>query len=301
MSNPTSGADKSDAAGRFPQIFAAEGAIFDVLEKDSGGSTIATYLNVVSLGSNTGALSRDFTTSRFQARGAGGTTYVEAGDPTGDDVGGTMQIGGWNGTAADLITLAATLVNVTGRLKENSKKLPGTVYAENQTFSTVASVIIPLTADPAGVRGFHIDVADLMFSATVPNLNAVFSYDNGATYKTGSTDYEGLVFIVGAGTTSVGANTAGSLALVIGGHSPANKPAKISIDIICPDSGLDHTVIESRFTGYDNTGTPIPLSQQGANFGKGGYGRPTHMKLVPSSGNISGQWRLIPQRGFGET
>lgn len=298
MTNPTSGTDKSDAAGRFGQIFTAEGAIFDVLLKDALGNTVASYVNVVSLGSNTGALSRDFITSRFQARGAGGTTFIEVGDPTGDDVGGTGQIGGWLGTQADLITVNAALLNVVGRIKENGKKLASTVYTEATAFTTAATVDITLPNDPTGVLAWEIEFWDFVQSANA-NLYARVSYDNGANYKSGAADYlsHAALFAV-AGITITADLTEAQATLAVDIQGTTALPGNGIIRVITPPSGSNGTRIEGTLKGISHTGA---LGQSFFNaYAKGGYGKATNLRLFAASGTITGKYLVRPLRGFGD-
>lgn len=295
MSNPTTGADKSNASGRFPQVYAAEGAIFDIIMKDSVGSTVYTELSVISLGSNTGTLSRDFTTSRFQARGSGGTTYIEAGDPVGDDVGGTMSLGGWNGTPADLITLIGTIVNVSGRLKENNKKIPGTVYTEATSFSGATSVVIALPNDPTGVRGWQIDLLDFALTTVDDALLARFSYDGGATYKSGATDYAYYSTYSGGFNNITGD---ASMALFTTIEHTAVPKGRATLRVFSP-LGSDAAIVEATASLYSSAGGLFYF--QASAFGLGGYGRPTHIKLFCNTSQMSGIYRVIPERGWGET
>lgn len=302
MSNPTTGADLSDSAGRFPQVFAAESLTFDILLKSSaGGATIASYLNVVTLGSTSGSLVRDFTTSRFQARGSGGTTYIEAGDPVGDDIGGTMRLGGWNGTQADLATLDTTLLNVTGRIKENSKKLIGTVYTEATTFTAVASVDITLPNDPTGVRAWDVEVFDYSQSGNA-NLQARFSYDSGSTYKAGAADYgwmydlatspAAVASISGASATDTNIYLAGNL------NSAANRLGMVKLRIVTVNSGNDATLMDTRAVGIINTGAYSTFT--GFGFGGTTYGRATNLRLLVSANTMTGKYLVRPLRGYGE-
>lgn len=301
MSNPTSGADKADSAGRFPQIYAAEGAIFDILEKDAGGSTVASYLSVVSLGSSTGSLSRDFTNSRFQARGSGGVVFIEAGDPLGDDVGGTMTIGGWNGTQADLVTINAALVNIVGRLKENSYKIPGVVRSEAVSFSAATNIDIPLTNDPTGAIVWDIDIWPFKLSATGVGVTVRFSYDGGGTYVSTSTYYSILTLAQQAGTpaetTIQTAATSGQILSAANTTSPVSIAGMMKLRVGTPNSGSDSTTVMGEAITFGSAGN-LETTRFGVANTTGG--RATHMRLTIGSGNATGIYRVSPQRGFGE-
>jgi hypothetical protein len=302
MTNPTTGTDKSDANGWFPQVFMAEAVTVDILLKDAAGVTLASYVNVISLGSDTGSLVRDFTNSRFSARGSGGTVYLEAGDPTGDDVGGTGVLGGWNGTQADSWAINAALVNVIGRFKENSKKLPSITYADLTTAAAAAFVALPLPNDPTGIRMWEYDLFDIVLSAASANITAVLSYDAGASYKTGAADYAYGNLWNNLTVPSSSADDADTAMLLgTGVKTPANIPAFMTLNIVTPNSGANATQVWGQITGYDNNSTATPRTQAFGAFGLGGYGRATHIKLVPSSGTIALASRLQTHRGTGDT
>lgn len=295
MTNPTTLTDKSDAAGRFGQVFTAENAIFDVLLKDALGNTVASYVSVVGLGANSGTFVRDFTNSRGSIRGAGGTVYFEAGDPTGDDVGGTMSLGGWLGTQADLITLNAVLVNITGRLKENGKKIPGTIYTEATSFSGATSVVIALPNDPTGVRGWQIDLLDFALTTVDDGLRARFSYDGGATYKSGATDYAYYSTYSGGFNNVTGD---AEMALFTTIEHTAVPKGRATLRVFSP-LGSDAAIVEATASLYSSAGGLFYF--QASAFGLGGYGRPTHIKLFCNTSQMSGIYRVIPERGWGET
>lgn len=300
LSNPTTGADKSDASGRFPQIFAATGSLFDILQKDASGVTLKSYVSVPSQGVSTATLGLDFTSSRTQFRGSGGVSYWEAGDAAGDDIGGSLSIGGWNGTQADEIELQAVVVSVNGRFKEQMFKIPGTVRQEAVTFTGVASVAIPLTNEPSGVRLFDIDILDLVLSAlgTAPaSLSITFSYDGGSTYI--ATGYEWSIngnyvtTAVRGGTTYIAVDTAGHIADAMastGGH-----PGMIRMSVQTSGGGTaaigqvaGEVYVGGRYSGAFTVNCNTS-------------GRATHMKLTTSAATMAGIYRVVPQRGLGET
>lgn len=298
MSNPTTGSDKADSAGRFPQIFAQPNTLFDILEKDAGGSTIAAYLSVSSLGTVTGSLVLDFTTSRGQIRGTGGVTYFEFGDASGDDVGGTGVIGGWNGTQADLITVNAAIFNITGRIKENSFKIPGVVRQEAVAFTGVGFVVIPLTNDPVGVRLFDVDVLDLIFSTTA-TLTVTFSFDDGSTYA--AAGYRWAISVSYASTnapTGSGSDTAGHISDALG--AVAAVPALLRMCVTTPNSGNNGTIAQGQLAGFSNGGSAFETTTFTV-IGPASLSRASHMKLIVSAGTFAGVARVAPQRGFGET
>lgn len=302
MSNPTSGADKADSSGRFPQVFAASNLLFDILLKDAGGVTLASYLNVPSLGAAVSTVSLDFTTSRLAFRGSGGVSLIEGGDATGDDVGGQLTLQGWLATQADVITLNGAKVNVVGRLKENDYKIPGVVRQDDVVFTAVSSVAIPLTNEPTGVRMFEVDIPDLTLSVSsvsATNLTITFSFDSGATYI--AADYEWAIngsWLTTAVLLGSASDTSGKIASAI--DHPGNTANLLRMTIATQPSGATAGTVaqgrysgnvhsNGRYTGNFTVNTPATAA-----------GRATHVKLTCSSGTMTGIARVVPQRGFGD-
>ena len=303
LSTPASNPVVADANGIFPMWYAPEGSLYDLNLKTSGGVLIRPYLAIAAVGSQTGSISRDFGTSRFAARGAGGVTYVEAGDATPDNVGGKMTLGGWAGTQADEIDINAALVNVLGRLKENGFRLPGVVRTAAGTFSGATSVVIPLTNDPTGVRAWDIEIIDLLTTGNPESFQLTFSYDGGVSYVT-SAVYRSVTLYAYATTSAVtGTGAAGGNAQVgLTLMSPTNVPALLRMRVVTPDTGSLATVGFGQIMGVTANATNAPTIQDFAFTAGTGSGRATHMKITAgSAGNLSGTYRVIPQRGFGET
>lgn len=294
LTNPVT----ADSLGFLPNIYLSDSSNYDIAEMTSGSVLIRTFDDVPALGSDSATLLKDFTNSRFQVRGSGGTIYVEAGDASPDNSGGVGRMGGWAGTQADSWTLDAATANATGWLKERSKKLPGIVQTEATSFSAASTVDIPLTENVDGVRAWEVVVFDLIQSAAA-NLQVRFSYDGASNYKSGASDYNDRKY--GATGGASGGAAGSEIDLTVSSTTPTNTPGMLKIRIITPDSGSNMTLLWSEAAIYDNAGTPIPDIQLASGFGLGGYGRATHMRLLPSSGTITGKYRVTPLYGFGET
>jgi hypothetical protein len=272
MSNPTSGADVSDAGGWFPQIFAADGSTFDITLKDANGVTVKSYVDVPVVGEGAGAFIRDFGSSRVSIDNSGGTIRLAAGNAAGDDVGGNLSLGGWNNTQADAITLDGAATNTTGKLTVGGKKLPGVVVSET-AFSAQSTVVVAVPNDPAGVTAFDIEFFNIT-SSGASTLDCTFSYDNGATYA--STGYGG-----------------GSLAAGMGGNATT-----LRLRLITAASGLNHSAI---FGTAVQPGAATPLTTVcRSHVGGGGENRVTHVKFVPNAGTLTGKYRVVPVYGSGD-
>jgi hypothetical protein len=282
-------------------VFLADGN-YDVAFLDASSVFVVGWEDVPALGADGASFTKDFTNSRFSIRGSGGTVYLEAGDATPDNVGGTMRIGGWNGTEADLITVDAALFNVDGIIKESLKKLQGVVQTEATTFSAVASVDIPLTNTPTGVRGWEITVFDLLMGSA-STLNGRFSYDNGATYKSGAADYLSTIqnAFASGGTPVVAAATTTFMNLAANESlaNTANRPGVIRMSVWTPNSGSDSTVCEGSVSAYNNT-SGVAGKWLFTGFGVGAFGRATHFRLLANAGTMSGKYRVVPLRGTGD-
>jgi hypothetical protein len=307
LSNPTSGSDVSDAGGWFPQIFAAEGTIVDITLKNSGGTTVKTYVDVPFVGEDVGDFTRTVSgNGRFKLTGSGGGVSLQAGDADPDNTGGTLTLEGWAGTQLDSLTLDSATTNTTGRLTENGKDLSGVIQTEATTFSAVTSVDIPLTESPDGVRAWKVTIFDFTVTASA-SVQYKASFDGGATVKSGASDYDFASLVQEASVAvATGDEAAAGGTNVIGDGSittPTNRPGRIEFEIITPNSGSDSTLIIGRYFLHDSQATPVPCIGMFATWVRGGYGRMTHLRLVQATGaqTMSGKYRVERLYGFGET
>lgn len=242
--------------------------------------------------------------------GAAGEVFLRIGDPSPDDIGGTLRIQGWDGTQADEIELKADEVKVAGDLTvKGGKKLPGYVATPATTFTAVSEVIVALTESPADVRSFVVDVFDLSNSAAgiLPALQ--FCYDgSGTVFKSGASDYAFSAQVtdqVGGGFVNSVHDDAHTHIQLMGspGLAPlANKPHWLRLEIITPESGAGATIVRSTLTGYDDGATDFPTVIAAAGYGLGGYGRATHVRLFIASGGgtLTGKYRTEVRLGFGD-
>lgn len=301
MTNPTSGADVSDAGGWFPQIFATEGTLVDITLKNSAGATVKTYVDVSFLGSNTGEFERTLADdTRFSVRGSGGVVYMEFGDPSPDNSGGTAVIGGWVGTQADLITVNAALFNVIGQIKENSKKLFGVVATEAVTVTAQTSVDIALPNLPAGTRAWEIEIFDFSISGSgVGGLLLQMAYDSAPTTFVAA-GYSG--FCTNANSTSgVTLSTVGTTEISLIGSlgGAANQLGVGRIRLITPNSGSDAVKVSSNIEGINNLGQF--LNVQANAYGPTVAGRLAAVRLSLNGVNtFSFKYLVRSLRGYGE-
>lgn len=303
LSVPLTNPVVASASGITPMIFAAEGTTVDIQYLTSADVPVSgrSYEDMVFLGSDTGTFTRTLAdNTRFSVYGSGGVVYVTVGDASPDNTGGTLELSGWLGTQGDTATIGFALVNVTGRLKEQGKKIPAVVYTEATTFAAATSVDIALPNDPTGCRAWEVELFDLVCSAA-GNLRAVLSYD-GSTFKTGASDYhyQCLTSVNGSVTSTAAAATA-FVDLAVGFGPPAGTPGTAKIEVLTPNSGTDAPVIRARVDGFSTTAGGTPSLHICGGHGLGGYGRVQIIRVSKSSGTIAGKYRVAPLRGYGET
>lgn len=152
----------ADSAGRFPEIWSADGGTYDLKWTDAGGTQIELFQGIQALGSAaSGAIMRDFgADGRFNLESRGGTTYLEGGDPSPDNLGGAMRLGGWEGSQLDILTIDAATVLITGTLSGTVQR--GAIAG--LTLSTAGSsatfgVSVGQATDSAGAVSMPLSVA----------------------------------------------------------------------------------------------------------------------------------------------
>lgn len=290
-----SGVNASDAEGYFPQWFAAEGGLFDITVKDSDGATVPdrSYVSVPALGSDTATFTRDFAASRLRARNVGGVVYIETGNASGDDVGGSGRLAGWSGTQGDDLTLDYATVNTTGAFTEGGKSLPGVIATGRTAFTAVASVAIALPNSPAGVLAWEVD-AFLTGLSTIGKLSLTFSTDNGATYLATGYIIEILDAVQATATAADSATSKMELHYSVAGNGVGQ-----------PGGLVQARIIQPYITGalYVTASTLVLSAGGHAVLGRaGGFvtaaARVTHVKLSVDAGTITGAYRVMPLRGF---
>lgn len=295
--------------GYLPQFFAAEGTVVTGAFLDASNVEITgqAFVSAVFVGQNTGTIERDFTNSRVTISGAAGIVSIEAGDPSPDEIGGKLRLGGRAGTQADTISLDAATTNTTGLLTVNGKKLSGVVATAATTFSAVSTIDIALPQTLTGTRAWKVTIFDIITPASPGNNNfsVRLAYDSVPTFKSGAADYaySHIGYDVGVPGVSESRSAGASSGLLNGNANmltTTGKPARIELDIITPASGTDPTVIETRIMGYNQAGTPMPYRATGVMLGLGGYGTATYLRIILSAGTVSGKYRVEALRGYGE-
>ena len=311
MTTPRANPVVANSAGELPFFFLADGA-YDCAQLDASDNLLDSQDDVPAWGETSGVFSRTLPgNGRIKITGDAGAVMIQAGDPDPDNVGGSLTIEGQAGTQLDTLTLDAAAVNAgtsAGALKENSKKLAGVVSTEATTFTAASTVDIELTNSPTGVRAWEVEIFDFVNSGATVTLGLLFSYDGGATYKAGASDYAyGLEPYYATGGSTLGtAVRDDAAAFILLNQTPlpivtANRHW-LHLDILTVNSGTEATLVRSDLMSADDNTPAYPRRALGAGYGRGGYGRATHVRVYIQigAGTLTGKYLLRPKRGYGE-
>lgn len=306
MSTPLTNPVVADANGWLPAIFAAEGS-YDIAHLSAGGVVLKSWEDWPTYtASGAGNIERVLSGSRVLIDGGDiGTgptgVRINAGSPSPDDVGGYLRLGGWEGTQGDELDVDFATVDFLQpkSFHEDGKRLSRLLQTAATSFTTQASVAVPLTNDPLGTRRFKVTFYDLDFSSDVAVIQLRLAYDGVPTLKSGANDYGWNYVQDGAAASTDNLDT--RIVIHTTSYSSATNPVIIEFDLITPDSGSANTVLWGWFVGA-NEGSTVnpPVLTNFTGIGYGAYGRATHVALVPSTGTVSGSYRVEQGRGFGE-
>lgn len=308
LSNPV----VANSAGRFAQVFVADGATFDVRVKTSADVAItdASWDDVPGLGETPDSLSRDFGAGgRFQVSGAGGTITLAAGDASPDNSGGDLEVEGWGGTNLDTLAIRSDDITFTPGtvhdeggpdltipgeiLQEDGKRSPDLIWSEG-SFSAAANFIIAL---PSGYNALEIEIVELVAATGGQTLTMQFSFDNGATYKSAAADYEWATFAVPSATaTNDGGNGTYIPTSVV--QNSAIYPTIVKFRLIASSTANVATLVEGSISSSQGS---APSTTFFVGHSLNTYGRATHIRGQMTSGNITGRYRVVAKRGLGGT
>lgn len=310
------------AGGVFAQIYAPLGTQFDIALLNGTGGLVRQWLAVDALGSDANTFERIFSGARVQLHagdigdGTIGLNF-EAGDPSPDDIGGTMRIGGWAGTSLDRLDIEAVHTNISGDVEvlggvdvsavrgisEGGRKLSEVVFVPATTFTAVSTVDIALTNLPTGTREWIIDFWDVLMGTTTTGFLARLSYDGGVTYKAGAADYAWTYTCNSGGSPGLTQNV-GATSISLSPTSLVKDTswlARIQLCVTTMDSGAGNTIVAGRVSGAKNDvggGTTfVPAAIVFDGVGLGNYGRATNLRLLMNSGVVTGKYGVRTQRG----
>ena len=300
---------QADAAGVFPQIFAANGEAFYASLRTAAGVEVQQFEFLTALGSDdASSLLRDFTTNgRFQVRGADGIVQIETGDPAGDDVGGDARMGGWEGTQGTTLELDYALATFTGnQIVSGSASIgtdvdliaptsAGAVYAKLSTGTATAATNVDI-ALPAGFDSYVLEI-DYLTTSVSGAVNARLAFDAGPTFKSGAGDYLGPTTYI-TGTTP--GSTANSTSINITSPSVVGAGARYGRCELRIDSkaGLE-TMISGMCQVFVSTSALISWIC-GSTDAKN-YGKATYIRLLATAGTTSFRYALFGIPGLGTT
>jgi hypothetical protein len=163
------------------------------------------------------------------------------------------------------------------------------------TTTTFAAAAAPVAALTPGFNAWELDVLGLIPSGA-PTITWVVSFDGGLTYKTGPTDYawSQLTWNNAAGANySIGTTSVPLVTTAM--DNTASKANDWTFSIFGPLTagfGTSFRTIGQFWQGGGNSDLSIIVNGQIVP----GYGVPTHIKLVPSTGTLTGAFRV---RGAG--
>lgn len=284
----------ANTSGVFPPAFAADNATFDVEVLTSADVTIPgmEFEDVTAVAADTdGSISRDFDTGgRLLIAGSAGVVSIEAGPPSGDDTGGTMRIGGWNGTNLDDVD-----VNLSDTAKASFRA--AIAIPDEPIIAATFSGSDHLDLALSGYTAYRIELSGVVVSADNALLLR-FAFDATPTFKSGASDYSWGQFGAGAGAAgSGGGNATAQIQLTINPLEATAMTAEgnsVIIDLFGPkDTGFGlHAITRASYQA--NTGN-YDIAAGGGRIIPG-YGTPTYVRIYVASGTFSGKYRLIGKR-----
>jgi hypothetical protein len=284
LSVPLTNPVVADSGGWCAQVFIGDGA-YDLATLTAADVVIKTYEDVPSVGSGTSGL--DFTLPsghRFVLTDNVSEVLMQVGDPSPDNVGGSMTIEGRAGTQGDTLTLdfadvAATGdVAVAGGLTVGGQVVQSVLSTGTQT--AAANFNIPI---PTGYHSLTVELYDIV-PTNASDIRVTASIDNAATYVAGA-NYTSYGLDMTAGT-SLGAVATSYWYGTLGNMSTtAGVQQTITMHLETPLSGTG----ESTFTGDASCGGGGQLLKglRGI-FG----GRITNLKFTVTAGTFTCKWRV---------
>lgn len=292
----------ANGSGQFPQVFASAGEVFYLVLNTANDVLVDDFEDVNALGDAGGnQFSRDFGLGgRIEFSGADGVVDISVGPPAGDDVGGEGRFGGWDGTQGESLLLDFAEVDVTGGLNINSPitreglGIAVPIILAKTVVTASASVDIAL---PTGFDSYTLDLRNIIGStALAQNVRAQLSFDNAATFKAAADDYVfSAMYATGASTAQANGSTNSTfipLTLSGGGGAGGVGSSETRSEIFTGSSRETRLLTTmASYTAGNNL-----LSAMGTIGGvtnNKSYGRPTHIRITPTTGTLSFTYVLI--------
>lgn len=282
--------------GYFPQMFAQEGdAYYLVLTPENGDPDVPfqAYEQVWSVGGDeTTAFERTFADARLRITSGEVETgvdgvLIQAGRASPQNVGGYLKEEGWNGTQLDKKIVDAAETELTGNLKVTGLIARGSISpavpiaVARGTMSAAATLDIPLDGS---FTHWQLTLNNWRPDGTgAPVFWMLFSFDGGATFKTGASDYmyEGFFQSASAASTAVSRTAAAFINPLVGsGNSMTDGCAQIVMDIWSAVSR--ETMVMSRFAVFGSDAAQVRTGVGGGATTNKAFGKATHVRLTNS-------------------
>jgi len=313
MATPLSNPVVADSNGFLPMIFCAENT-YDIAYLSAAdvvltGQSFNDWPTMA--GASANSIERTLSGARLDIDGGtigdGNTgVRIQAGSPSPDDTGGYLRLGGWNGTQLDGAVVDSAYVNFIEpkSIQENGQRLAQVIETEPTAFSGT-ELLIALPEDPAGTRGYEITLYDMTCAATASPLALGFqlSYDNGATYKSGASDYAHQFLLLQGSTVALTSDDANTYArMSSSSRMKAGTTGRVEMKIVTPDSGTEPTIVDGIVMATYDTGDANLATCTFHCRGLGAFGRATHIRIYDTNTgtSIAGNYVLRILRGYGE-
>lgn len=165
------------------------------------------------------------------------------------------------------------------------------IAALEGTTTPFAASAAPVVALTAGFNAWDLDILGLIPSGN-PTIALVVSFDGGITYKTGATDYAySSQFFNSAVTCAFSTGAASFPITTLAMDTTASKANDFLLTINGPRAaGFGSSIFCDG--QYWQGGGNSDIGQIIRGQVTPGYGVPTHIKLVPSTGTLTGAFRV---------
>jgi len=286
LSNPVI----ADSGGRFPQIFADEGQVFDLVLTTATDVTIDSFYNVTALGASGNSILIDFgVNGRFAVIGEGGEPNIKFGDPTGDDVGGDGRIGGWDNTQGTNLEIDFANTEFTGGITAGGVLNPFPRLLTSGVATAAATTDISLDQS---YENWELRITNLT-SSTGSVVQMLVSFDGGATYKAAAGDYiyEGIGQS-NAGAVNTTVSSADHMRLSHAGVASA-ATGGVMFTVRINSRAAQETYAISNFASLiAATVTESISGQMASSTNNKNYGKATRIRILGTPGNLTFRYAL---------
>jgi hypothetical protein len=191
-------------------------------------------------------------------------------------------------TESEIDAMAFAISRITGL--QSALDTRGLILLDQNTIpSPVGFIDIPL---PAGYRAWKLLLEGFVPSSASGALNFRASFDGGATYKSGASDYIGHFMFGDPVTLTGGSGAIGTAVVLMSGQLTGSWPSFLDLDIQAPIGANAASLSWKGQCMVLNT-TNTCRSHLGSAYVGAVAATPTHIRLLYGSGNIAaGRWQL---------